>query len=137
MQLLINSGGYARLNKLNEQQRQEIRNSRPKPKEETSTRSPYKEVDPKKRRVEPEISLFKKSFNESPPSQRTLDQRNRVNKWVEEQLDLGQNLPCTTTGMILPWTPNKIKERRNESIPKPIISTREQGSQVEEECLNL
>ena len=85
MQLLINSGGYDRLNKLNEQQRQEIRDSRPKPREETSTRSPYREVDPKKRKVEQESSPFKRPIDGVSPPRRVSRQKERVNEWVREQ----------------------------------------------------
>ena len=89
LQLLVNSGGYARLNKLNKQQRQEIRNSKPKPREETSTRSPYREIGSKRRRIESEVSPFKRPLNGKPPPQRTSKQRSRVDEWVEEQQGLG------------------------------------------------
>ena len=133
LQLLINSGGYARLNKLNEQQKREIRNSRPKPREETPTKSPYREVDSKRRRIEPEVSPFKKPLNGNLPPQRTLNQRNRVNEWVVEQQELGQNILSTAVGMMPFRTPRIEQRKRNESALKLIVSTREQGSQVEEE----
>ena len=99
LQLLINSGGYARLNKLNEQQRQEIRNNQPKPREETSTRSPYREVDSKRRRTEPEVSPFKRPLNGRPPLLRIPEQRSRIDEWIEEQQGLGQDIQSVTTEM--------------------------------------
>ena len=132
LQLLVNSGGYARLNKLNKQQRQEIRNSQPKPREETSTRS-YREVDSKKRRVESEVSPFKRLLNEKTLLQRTSKQRSRVDEWVEEQQELGQNVQSVNTEMLPSQSPRMEQGKRNESVPKLVISTREQGSQVEEE----
>ena len=133
LQLLINSGGYARLNKLNEKQRQEIRNSRPKPREETSTRSPYKEVDPKRRRMESEVSPFKRPLDGKPPPQRTPKQRNRVDEWVEEQQGIKQNVQSITTEVLPSQYPRKGQGKRDEVVPKLVSSTREQGSQVEEE----
>ena len=133
LQLLVNSGGYARLNKLNKQQRQEIRNSKPKPREETSSRSPYREINSKKRRIELEVSTFKRPLNEKPPLQRTSKQRSRVDEWVEEQQGLGQNVQSVNTEMLPSQSPRIEQGKRNESVPKLVISTREQGSQVEEE----
>ena len=133
LQLLVNSGGYARLNKLNKQQRQEIRNSKPKPREETSTRSPYREINSKKRRIESEVSPFKRPLNEKPPLQGTSKQRSRVDEWIEEQQGLGQNVRSVNTEMLPSQSPRIEQGKRNESVPKLVISTREQGSQVEEE----
>ena len=97
LQLLINSGGYARLNKLNKQQRQEIRNNKPKPREETSTRSPYREVNSKRRRTESEESPFKGPLNGRPPLHRIPEQRSRINEWIEEQQELGQDIQSVAT----------------------------------------
>ena len=136
-QLLINSGGYARLSKLNKQQRQEIRDSKPKPREETSTKTPYREVDPKRRRIELEVSPLKRSINGGPPSQRILKQKSRIDEWVEEQQGLGQHVQ-TITAERLPSQSQRIGPgKRNENVPKLMISTREQGSQVEKELPEL
>ena len=134
MQLMINSGGYARLSKLNDQQRQEIMDSKPKPREETSTRSPYREVDPKKRRVESEPALFKKPLDGISPPRRAPRIKERVGEWIQQQRELGFDIQCDPA--IPP--PARIsmegRRKRSDNAPRMLtISTREQGSQVESE----
>ena len=133
MQLLINSGGYDQLSKLSEQQRQEIRDNRPKPREETSTRSPYKEVDPKKRKVVQESSPFKRPTDGISPPRRASRQKERVNEWVREQRELGRNIRMVPAIMPPIKESRERQRRKSEDIPKPVVSTREQGSQMENE----
>ena len=59
--------------------------SKPKPREETSTRSPYREVDPKKRRVESEPALFKKPLDGVSPPRRAPRIKERVGEWIQQQ----------------------------------------------------
>ena len=79
------------------------------------------------------MSPFKRPLNEKPLLQRTSKQRSRVDEWVEEQQGLGQNVQSVNTEMLPSQSPRIEQGKINESVPKLVISTREQGSQVEEE----
>ena len=76
-------------------------------------------------------------MDEGYPSQRIFRQKSRTGEWVKEQQGLGQ-YEQTTSAEKLPSLSQEVGfEKRNEDVPKPVISTREQGSQVEKELPEL
>ena len=125
------------MSKLNRQQKQEIRNSKPKPREETSTRTPFREVNSKKRKIESGISPLERPMDEEFSSQRILGQKSRTGEWVKEQQGLGPYKQTTTVEKLPSPLQGVGFERKNEDTPKPMISTKEQGSQVEKELPEL